>query len=312
MRSIHAIETSGLVKTYGKSSRRVEALAGMNLAVPQGSLCGLIGLNGAGKTTTIRILLGMAKPDSGSAKVLGMNALEPNQNRLIRARTAYIPERKELFPYMTAGAVLRFTASFYPSWNHDLAERYAKLFEIPLDRNVTQLSKGMLTKLHMLHAIARGADLLILDEPTDGLDAIASEEAMQSLVTLVAERGTTVLICSHRLEEIEKLADHLCLVDRGECLRQGPLDDIRAATRRIQFALDLQPGHLEQLQARGIVKQSGRGISILVEQQANETIALAKSFGAFDIEAHPVPLRELFVELVRQRKGASNQNGGNQ
>ncbi|MCX6612435.1 MAG: ABC transporter ATP-binding protein [Acidobacteria bacterium] len=295
MRPIYAIETVALKKSY----KDVEALRGMSLQVPQGSLCGLVGLNGAGKTTTIRLLLAMAKPDSGSASVLGLDALNAEQNRLIRSRTAYIPERKDLFPYMSAREVIRFTASFYPGWNLDLETRYVNTFEIPLDRNVTQLSKGTLTKLHMLMAIARGTDLLVLDEPTDGLDAIASEETLQALVSLVADYGTTVLICSHRLEEIEQISDHVCLVHKGQCFKQGSLDEIRATTRRIQFVLEPDPDQFAQLSQLGILKQDGRSISILTDRA--ETIEVAKSFGASDIEAYPVPLRELFVESVRRQ-----------
>ncbi len=295
MRPIYAIETIALKKSY----KDVEALRGMSLQVPQGSLCGLVGLNGAGKTTTIRLLLAMAKADSGSARVLGLDALNAEQNRLIRSRTAYIPERKDLFPYMSAREVIRFTAGFYPGWNHDLEKRYANTFEIPLDRNVTQLSKGTLTKLHILMAIARGAELLVLDEPTDGLDAIASEETLQALVSLVAEHGTTILICSHRLEEIEQIGDHVCLVHKGQCFKQGSLDEIRATTRRIQFVLEPGPDQLSQLSQLGILKQDGRSLSILTDR--TEAIEVAKSFGASDIEAYPVPLRELFVESVRRQ-----------
>jgi len=297
MKTIHAIETSALTKRYPK----VEALRGMTLNVPQGSLSGLIGLNGAGKTTTLRILLGMARPTSGTATVLGLDALDPEKNRIIRSRTAYIPERKELFPYMTAGDVIRFTAGFYSTWNKDLEATYVKRFEIPLDRKVTKLSKGTLTKLHMLLAIARGASLLILDEPTDGLDAVASEEALQALTTLVAEQGTTVLICSHRIEEVEQIADHLCLVHKGVCFKQGYLDDMRSATRRIQFGLDAAPDQLAQFGQLGILKQSGLAISILTDQNTDKVIDLARNLGGFDIEAHPVPLREMFVELVRSQ-----------
>jgi ABC-2 type transport system ATP-binding protein len=301
MKIIHAIQTSGLTKSFG----RVEALRGMSLNIPQGSLCGLIGLNGAGKTTTIRVLLAMARPTSGEATVMGLNALDPMQNRLLRTRIAYIPERKELFPYMTAAEVIRFTSSFYPKWDKRLESKLIKTFEIPLDRKVPALSKGTLTKLHMLLAIARGAELLILDEPTDGLDAIASEEALQALISLVADQGTTVLICSHRLEEIEKIADHLCLVHQGRCFRQGPLDDIQAATRRIQFALDATPEQLSQLSRCGILSQDGLAISILVGDDAPGTIELARDLGAFDIESHPVPLRQMFVEMVRSQNAVA-------
>lgn len=296
MKPIHAIETDSLVKRY----KQVTALNGMSLRVPQGSLCGLIGLNGAGKTTTLRILLGMAKADSGSAKLFGLNALAPSENRLARTRIGYIPEQKELYPYMTPAQLLRFTASFYPTWNQSLADHYAKTFDIPLARPIPQLSKGNLTKLHLLHALARGAELLVLDEPTDGLDAVASEEAMQALVTIVAEQGVTVLICSHRLEELEKIADHVCLVHRGQCLRQDSLDDIRAATRRIHGVLTLDPGQRQALSQLGILKADGRAFTLLVETALDSTLQLLREWGATDLTADPVPLRELFLTLVRQ------------
>ncbi|MBM3760486.1 MAG: hypothetical protein FJW36_09600 [Acidobacteria bacterium] len=151
----------------------------------------------------------------------------------------------------------------------------------------------------MLLAIARGAELLILDEPTDGLDALASEDALQALTMLVAEQGITVLICSHRIEEVEQIADHLCLVHKRVCLKQGPLDDLRSATRRIQFGLEATPDQLAQLQKLGSLRQSGLSISIFTDENTDQILSLARDFGAFDIAAHPVPLREMFVDLVR-------------
>jgi ABC-2 type transport system ATP-binding protein len=299
MRPTYAIETKGLSKTYGKGAKAVEALRGMDLRIPQGSLCGLLGLNGAGKSTTLRILLGMAHADSGEAKMLGLNALAPAENVLLRSRTAFLPEQKQLFPYMNIGETLAFTASFYPKWNKAKETHYMKLFQLPYDRKTCHLSKGMLGKLHMLLAICRGAELLILDEPTDGMDAIASEEALQALVGLVADEGCTVLMSSHRLEEIEQVADSLCIVDQGRCLREGSIDDLRSSARRVHLILPAEDTPAAGFEAYGIVKRSGRSMSVLVEKDPQDFIAFAKSRGATDFEAQPVALRELFVDLVR-------------
>lgn len=296
---MNAIEVQNLHKRYAK----VDALRGMSFDVPEGSLCGLIGLNGAGKTTTLRILLGMAKADSGGALIFGRNALNTDENRDLRNRIAYIPEKKELFPSMTGNDVIRFVSGFYPKWDSAYAADLARRFDLPLDRSSCKLSKGTLTKLHMLLALARGVDLLILDEPTDGLDAISSEEALRQLATVVADRGTTVLICSHRIEEIEQIADHLCLVHQGACLANGALDDLRAATRRIDFALDASPGQIARLRTLGQVRREGNSIRVFTTSNAPAILDLAREYGAAGIEATPVPLRDTFIELVRGNNG---------
>jgi ABC-2 type transport system ATP-binding protein len=296
MKPQYAIETRQLAKSYPK----VEALRGLDLRVPQGSLCGLVGVNGAGKTTTIRLLLGMATATAGEAKVLGLNALDSAQNTMIRMRTAYIPERKDLFPGLSVEETIRFVASFYPGWRKDLEEEYLKRFQLPPTHAVTQISKGTLTKLHLLLAIARGAELLVLDEPTDGLDAVASEETLQALTMLVADFGTTILICSHRLEEIEQVADHLCFIHKGRMLLDGPLDEIRHRTRRVQFGLDPSAEQVAQLSSMGILKRSGSACSLLVDRYSDELAEKLNGWGATGLEVSTVPLRELFVESVRR------------
>ncbi len=156
------IEAADLRKHYDD----VEAVRGLNLQVPAGSICGFLGKNGAGKTTTIKLLLGMARPTSGTARVFGLPADVQASSVEIRRRTGFVSDDKDLYGYMTVDEMVRFTAAFFPRWRADLQERYLRAFELPRERKVKALSRGMLTKLALLLALCRGAELLILDEPT--------------------------------------------------------------------------------------------------------------------------------------------------
>jgi ABC-type branched-subunit amino acid transport system ATPase component len=160
------IQTVDLRKDYGG----VEALRGLSLEVPRGSIYGFLGRNGAGKTTTIKVLLGMARPAGGDARVFGLDACVQDASVEIRRRTGFVSDDKELYHYLTVGEMIRFTAAFFPKWRADLEQRYLRAFDLPADRRVKALSRGMRTKLALLLALCRGAELLILDEPTSGLD----------------------------------------------------------------------------------------------------------------------------------------------
>src|SRR5436190_17920746 len=172
------IETSELRKNYGGA----EAVRGLTLQVPAGSIFGFLGKSGAGKTTTIKLLLGMARPTSGRARVLGLPADAQEASVEIRRRTGFVSEDKDLYDSMTVAEMTRFTASFYPRWRRDLQEKYLRRFELPQERRVKALSRGMRTKLALMLALCRGAELLILDEPTSGLDPAMAEEVLQALV----------------------------------------------------------------------------------------------------------------------------------
>ena len=140
------IRTLALSKNYGQT----EALRGLNLSVPRGSLCGFLGRNGAGKTTTLKLLMGLARPTAGRAEVFGLPCETTFASMEIRTRAAFITEGKALFPYMTVDQVIAFTRAFFPHWRTDLEQRYRRLFDLPGGRNVRGLSKGMLSKLHLL------------------------------------------------------------------------------------------------------------------------------------------------------------------
>src|SRR5688572_27503133 len=176
------IQTSDLRKNYD----RVAALQGLTLQVERGSIFGFLGKNGAGKTTTIKVLLGMTRPTSGQASVFGLSADSAADSVMIRQRTGFVSDEKDLYGYMTVAQMIRFTAAFFPKWRTDLEQRYVRKFELPLEQKVKTLSRGARTKLALLLALSRNAELLILDEPTSGLDPVVTEEVLQALVSHVA------------------------------------------------------------------------------------------------------------------------------
>jgi len=168
--SDHVIETTYLRKSYGGE----DVVSGLCLSVSHGSVYGFLGRNGAGKTTSIKMLLGIVHPTSGEGMVFGKRIDNRNESVEIRKRTAFVPEDKRLYDYMTVAQIIRFTRSFYPAWRSDLEKTYLRRFELDLSKKVKILSKGMRTKLALLLSLCRGADLLILDEPTEGLDPAIS------------------------------------------------------------------------------------------------------------------------------------------
>ena len=293
---MNIIEIEGLTKKF----KDTEALRGLSLQVPEGCVRGFLGRNGAGKTTTLKILLGMTRAGSGSARVFGLDCADAAQSVAIRQRIGFVSETKALYPYMTIGETIRFTAGFFPKWRRDLEERYLKLFELPKNRGVAKLSKGTLSKLVLLLGMCRGAELLILDEPTDGLDPAVTEDVLQAVVDLAAQEGVTVFFSSHQLHEVEQIADSVCIIEQGRTVLQSDLDDLRASYRQVQLVF-VDDAPRAGLQRPGVerLQQSGRSVSLLVSRDVEGVVEAARNHRATSINVRPVSLKEIFLSLVR-------------
>ena len=288
MTSELAIETHELRKAFGAT----EAVRGLTLTVPRGSICGFLGRNGAGKTTTLKMLMGMTKVGRGEGRVLGLQIGDAGQSREIRARTGFVSEDK-LFPWsITVGELLSFTRAFYPAWRPDLEERYLRAFPLPLRASAGRLSKGMRSRLALLLALARGAELLLLDEPTEGLDPSAIEETLQALVSLVAEQGTTVFFSSHQLANVEQIADRICIIDQGRAVVCDSLDELKASYRRVHLVFDGDPPP----DAFEGARRDGRTLSLLAIQNVDEIVARARAMNVRSVDVRPVSLKEIFLE----------------
>jgi ABC-2 type transport system ATP-binding protein len=289
------IETSNLCKAYGA----VEAVRGLDLRVPPGSICGFLGRNGAGKTTTMKMLMGMARPDSGTARVFGMDAADPSCSVIIRARTAFVGDEKPLYDTMRVPELIRFTASFFPGWQRDLEATYVRRFGLPLDREVRKLSRGMRTKLALLLALCRGADLLMLDEPTSGLDPAAAEDVLQAIVSQVARAGTTVFFSSHQIAEVEQIADEIAIIDRGRTIVNGPLEEVREKFRRIQIVFGADaPAYAFTTPGIARVVRSGRLLTLIASGDHEQIVSEARALSPLSVDVGPLTLKDIFLESV--------------
>src|SRR3984957_13053656 len=290
------IETDQLSKSF----KSQPALCGLDLRVPVGSIFGFLGRNGAGKTTTIKTLMGLLRSDSGTAQVFGIPVADADKSIEIRRRIGFVTEDKELYPYMTVEQIIRFTRPFFPKWRDDLEKRYLQMFELPPKRKIPDLSKGMRSKLMLLLAISRGAELLILDEPTDGLDPAATEDVLRELVSIAASSGTTMFFSSHQLSEVELVADYVGIVDHGRMIVSGSLDDMKVQYQRLQMVfadhMELPKHWVDGVES---VRQEGRVVSILASHNVDAIVDQVRSIPGAVVERFPVTLKEIFLEHVR-------------
>lgn len=290
------IETEELTKHFGS----LEAVRELNLQVAEGQITGFLGLNGAGKSTTIKMLLGMIHPTSGTGTVLGKRIDEPRESREMRRQVAYVSEDKHTYAYMTVGEMIRFTRSFYSDWDLKAEQQLLQQYQLPLERKVRALSKGMRTKLALLLGLARRPALLILDEPSEGLDPVSIEQLLQALVA-AAGRGTAVFFSSHQIAEVERIADHACIIDHGHLVMDLPLDRMREDYRRVTLGFATQPPQMD-LHIGGIERQrtDGRQIIVLASRNSEVLAEHAKTMGAVSVDVAPITLREVFLETVQQ------------
>jgi len=267
--------------------------------IPAGHKVGFVGRNGAGKTTTLKLLLGMARPTSGTATVLGLAAGDRESSVEIRRRTGFVSDDKDLFDGMEVGQLVRFTSPLFPKWRKDLEEKYLRQFELPVNRDVKALSRGMRTKLALLLALCRGGELLILDEPTSGLDPAMTEEVLQALVSHVGAEGATVFFSSHQLAEVDQIADHLAIIDRGRTVVAGPLDDLRGRYRRVQLVFEGDAPDA-RFTSPGVVtvRRKGRVLTVLSSAGADSLVVEAGRLNPVSVDVTPVPLKDIFLETV--------------
>jgi ABC-2 type transport system ATP-binding protein len=294
----HAVATQGLVKRYGRDF----ALLGLELQVPEGAVYVMVGPNGAGKTTTLRILLGMMQADGGRAEVLGLDPA--GAGALVRARVGYVPERGDWgYSFMPVRRLLQHHQVYFPSWDRQYAESLARAFDLPLDRRVDRLSKGFARRLHLLLALAHRPPLLLLDEPTDGLDPVMRDETLGLLAEHVAETGCTVLISTHLVHEMDRLADHLGVIQNGRLTAQMSRDTLHRMLRRYRADIPHGWGGAPEIDGT-VVKRGGIGREIQWSVWGEEEMvarALTAS-GATLRDAAPLTLEDAAVALLSRKQ----------
>ena len=275
-----------------KSFDDFHALNGVDMHVGKGEIYGLVGPNGAGKSTLIRHLTGVYRPDAGQVLIAGEPVFE---NRNVKAKFAYIPD--ELFYFMQADTLemKRFYEGIYPEFDGKLFYRMQEFFpNIDMKRSIRRLSKGMQKQVAFWLAICCKPELLILDEPVDGLDPVMRRQIWSIVMSDVAENGTSVLISSHNLRELEDVCDHVGIMNGGRMLLQRPLSELQDSTVKVQLAL---PDDRELPEGLEILHKSvtGRLYQLIVRGTAEEVTNVLAAVQPFFIDVLPLTLEEIFI-----------------
>lgn len=293
-----AIEIAALTKRFG----RTVAVNDLSLTIPRGSTFGLLGPNGAGKSTTIKMLMGMLSPTSGTPRVLGIDVRkDPVQ---VKQRVGYVPEAHYIYRWMRVKEVIGFCKSCFATWNDATCREMLELFALDPEKKVKHLSKGTLTKLALLLAVSHEPELLLLDEPLSGLDPIVREEFLDGVLRTICNRGQTVLISSHMLDDVRRLADTVGILNEGKLVVQGNLDELLTTTKRIRATL--RDGCRPEKPPEGTIWQriQGREWIATVRDFSAEKVQQVRAIeGVEHVEVLDLGLEELFKDIIRGQRG---------
>lgn len=289
----NVIEIRGVSRRFGKT----QALENVSLDVPRGCVFGLVGENGAGKTTLIKHVLGLLKAKQGSVRVFGLDPVADPPGVL--GRIGYLSEDRDLPDWMRVGELMKYTQAFYPNWDESYANELVRAFELKIDQRIKSLSRGQRAQVGLLIALAHRPELLLLDEPSSGLDAVVRRDILAAIIRTVADEGRTVLFSSHLLDEVERVADRVAMIHRGNLVLSGTLDDVKENHRRITIAFDQPPKSKPELPGALAIEGEGREYSCIVNG-ANESVRAAiDKMGARIAEERTPSLEEIFVARVK-------------
>jgi ABC-2 type transport system ATP-binding protein len=285
----NAVEIRGLSRRFGSKL----ALNEVSFSIPAGSVLGLVGENGAGKTTLIKHVLGLLKAQSGTVRVFGKNPVVDPVGVL--SRVGYLSEEVDLPDWMRVRDLMRYSQSFYPAWDPAFAERLRGEFMLSPDATIRSLSKGQRARAGLLVALSYRPDLLVLDEPSSGLDPMVRRDILHAIIRTVAEEGRTVLFSSHLLEEVERMSDYLAMIRSGRIEFFGAMEEVKEKHARValrfEYPRDLPPVLDGALSWSG----SGREWSVLWNGPLSRLEAAAAVLGGSVVESSAPTLDEIFV-----------------
>ena len=291
----HAIETRELTKKY----RKRLAVDHLSLTVPTGSVFAFLGRNGAGKTTAIRMLLNLLDRTSGEARVLG---LDPRRDDFaIKRRVGYVAEGQRMYDWMTVRRIAWFCQGFYPSWDPKLAEDLMRQMELPADEKLGNLSRGAQAKVALLLAMAFRPELLILDEPTAGLDVVVRREFLEGVIDLIQQEGRTVFFSSHLVHEVERVADWVGIIEGGKLIACGPIEELKRSVKRLVMTFEEDAPAGMDLAGALAVESVGRQSSAVVRGYSDDVLAQARRYRPRTLDVEDLSLEDVFVALVGGR-----------
>ena len=290
-----ALDVSGLTRRF----RSKVALNDVSLTVPRGCVFGLLGENGAGKTTLIKHVMGLLNAQSGSVAVFGIDPVQDPEGAL--ARIGYLSEDRDIPRWMSINELMRFTQGFYKNWDQAFADELLSIFDLDRTQKIKTLSMGQTAKAGLLVALAHRPDLVVLDEPSSGLDAVVRRHILHAAIRRVAAEGRTVLFSSHLLDEVERVSDYVAIMNNGRVLLCDRLDAILA--RHCSMVLEFETAHTLPPDLPGVLtcEGSGREWTVLCDGHADIVATQVSSWKARIVERKPPTLEEIFVAVVGKK-----------
>ena len=287
------VEIHRVTRQFGNKT----ALDDVSLTVPRGGVFGLIGGNGAGKTTLIKHILGMLKAQSGSVRVFGLDPVENPVGTL--GRIGYLSEDRDLPNWMRVGELMRYTQAFFPNWDAAYAEELREAFDLDGNARVKTLSRGQRARAGLLVALAHRPELLVLDEPSSGLDPVVRRDILGAIIRTIADEGRTVLFSSHLLDEVERVADRVAIIHQGRIMLTAPMDEIKESHRRVTLrfgqAVDRPPSLVGTLSFVG----QGAEWTYICSGESSQLRRAAEAIGATVVGDDALTLDEIFVSRIQ-------------
>jgi ABC-2 type transport system ATP-binding protein len=291
-----AITIEGLHFSYG----RKQVLKGVDLEVPKGSIFGFLGRNGTGKTTTIKTLLGLQKPQAGKCIIGRLDSF--TQTLEVRRRIGFMAEDQQMYGWMTVSRIIKWVAGFYSDWDYKFADELADILGLPKKTKVKALSKGQNSSLALLLALGHRPDIVILDDPTLGLDPIARKDFLRHVIDLLQSNGVTVFFSSHLLYEIEPVADHIAILDNGVIIKASRTEQLRESVRK--FVLTPKPEtNFSGFEGILDVLKVGNNVSITIEDCNDEKRSRLKNMSVNSMKEVALNLDEIFEAYVIGNRG---------
>ena len=286
------VEIRRLTRKFGDKV----ALNDLSLEVPRGGVFGLIGGNGAGKTTLIKHILGMLKAQQGSVHVFGLDPVQDPVGTL--GRIGYLSEERELPDWMRVGELIRYNQAFFPNWDESYAEELRESFDLDKKARIKTLSRGQRARAGLLVALAHRPELLVLDEPSSGLDPVVRRDILGAIIRTIADEGRTVLFSSHLLDEVERVADRVAIIHHGQIMLTASMEEIkeqhRRLTLRFEQSLDSPPVLVGSLSSTG----QGKEWTYVCNGEMSQLRNAAEAIGATVVEEAPLTLDEIFISRI--------------
>lgn len=276
--------------------KKTQALSHFSLAVEPGSIVGLLGRNGAGKTTALRLAIGDLYPDEGQIRSFGMDpATKP---LAVRERSSLLAEESVLYPWMTVGEILHFAAATHPRWDTKLAAHLEQRLNLESEKRIAALSRGTRAKVGLLLAVACRPDLLLLDDPTAGLDPLVRREFLEGVLATIHSEGGAVIYASHLIHDIERICDRVVILDGGHKVLEAEVEELKSRIRRATAVFPGPPPALDELPGKLRMSQDGRVLRLVVEGDETKVASALRKGGAESLHFDALSLEDILVAYL--------------